>query len=442
MYTPINIITSVTESITFLWIMLYLTNVTSLSKIFSSTTNIPLIIFSFTFTLLLQINENIPQVLKGFIVIFLHFLITKYISHSKPKEAITSVIFTYVLECLLQMPVFVLFLLFFPNTRIVDSDIMQCAVIISGFLLTLVIYHFIKIKIIYQKLLKIPGFIFAALFFYICLIAINTFYFYELNALSPFMFFAIMAFLFLTLFLALFFAIKAHKKEQTVHYYETYLPILDDMIFNIRKTQHNYNNIIQAISNLPGLFPDYNSLADALKCYSSHMIKDAIPAQLLHFENKLLIALLYNEYCLAVNNKICLDINIHNYSYKSRADEFQIVDLTGILLDNAIEASRKNDTIYIEIGSNIQEPEYNHGSSAPYTITIKNPGPEVTQDFIKRIFSHTYTSKTNNKSKHGLGLPYVKNLVQTHKGTIELFNETINNYENIPCQYLVIHITI
>ena len=84
----------------------------------------------------------------------------------------------------------------------------------------------------------------------------------------------------------------------------------------------------------------------------------------------------------------------------------------------------------------------NHSLYAPYTITIKNPGPEVTQDFIKKIFSHTYTSKTSNTSKHGLGLPYVKNLVQTHKGTIELSNETINNSENIPCQYLVIHITI
>ncbi len=327
MYTPINIITSVVESITFLWIMFYLTNITSLPKIFSSTHNILLIIFSFTITYLLQINENLSQILKGFIVIFLHFLITKYISNSKPKEALTAVIFTYVLECLLQMPVFALFLLLFPNTRIVDSSIMQCAVIISGFLLTLGIYHFVKIKTIYQKLLKIPGFIFASLFFYICLIAINTFYFYELNALSPFMFFAIMVFLFLTLFLALFFAIKAHKKEQTVHYYETYLPILDDMIFNIRKTQHNYNNIIQAISNLPGLFSDYNSLSDALKHYSSHMVKGALPSQLLHFENKLLIALLYNEYCLAINNKICLDINIHNYSYKSKADEFQILQL-------------------------------------------------------------------------------------------------------------------
>ena len=104
MYTPINIITSVVESITFLWIMFYLTNITSLPKIFSSTHNILLIIFSFTITYLLQINENLSQILKGFIVIFLHFLITKYISNSKPKEALTAVIFTYVLECLLQMP--------------------------------------------------------------------------------------------------------------------------------------------------------------------------------------------------------------------------------------------------------------------------------------------------------------------------------------------------
>lgn len=248
-------------------------------------------------------------------------------------------------------------------------------------------------------------------------------------------------FLFLTFALVIFFAMRSQKKEQAIHYYETYLPILDDMILNIRKTQHNHNNAIQSIASLPQSATDYYSLASALEQYSSYMAKNTLPTQFLHFENKLLAALLYNKYCLASEQNIHLDIAIHNHFYKSTLTEFQIVDLCGILLDNALEASHVGDTIYIEIGTVLQENI--SAALPPFAITVKNPGPEATQDFIDKIFTMGYSSKADPSFEHGLGLPYIKSLVQKHHGYIEVSNETIVPEDTQKtCQYFVIYISV
>ena len=123
--------------------------------------------------------------------------------------------------------------------------------------------------------------------------------------------------------------------------------------------------------------------------------------------------------------------------------EFQIVDVCGILLDNAIEASHAGDIIYVEIGSLIQEisPERN----SAFSITVKNPGPEATQDFIKKIFSVGYTSKATSSlsAERGLGLPYIKSVIQKHHGYIEVSNEMIalDDAEK-PFRYFIIHISV
>lgn len=248
-------------------------------------------------------------------------------------------------------------------------------------------------------------------------------------------------FLLLAFVLVILLAIRSQKKEQAIHYYETYLPILDDMILNIRKTQHNHNNAIQAIASLPQTVPDYDSLASALEEYSNYMAKGTIPTRFLYFENKLLAALLYNKYCLAVEKKIPLNITIHNHFYESHLSEFEIVDLCGILLDNALETSHTNDALFAEIGTSIQK---NTSSPLPpFAITVKNPGPETTQDFIKKIFSMGYTSKNTSSAEHGLGLPYIKSLVQKQHGYIEVSNEmiTLDDAEK-PIRYFVIHISV
>lgn len=178
--------------------------------------------------------------------------------------------------------------------------------------------------------------------------------------------------------------------------------------------------------------------------YTIQAAKDTIPTQLLHFENKLLKALLYNKYCFSAEKEINLNIRIYNYFYTGKLNEFQIVELTGILVDNALEATHPNETVLLEIGSPAHEnTTASNNPQAPFTITIKNPGPEATQDFIKQIFSAGYTSKTKDIENHGLGLSYIKTLAHRYKGHIEISNEIIADDEfKKERRYFVISVSI
>lgn len=444
MDTLLGIIISIIENITYLKVMFCLVSVSNSQKCSISKYSVTLTILSTIIMYFVQTYDNSYLQLGAIIAITQYIIVVKLVSSAPIKNVVISVLFTYILEIVLQIPIFLLTLLLNPNFHLIYSLYSLLFIISAAALLTILAFHLFPIRNLYQKTLQIPSFILYTIIFLFAFFSVFSLFFHEVHMPDFLILFFISAFLLLTLFLVIFFAIQTHKKEQVIHYYETYLPILDDMILNIRKTQHNHSNTIHTIASLPQTISDYDSLAAALEQYSGHMIKDTIPTRFLHFDNKLLAALLYNKYCFSMEQQIHLDITIHNHFYDSRANEFQIVDLTGILLDNAIEASQPNDIIYIEIGSPIQNSTTEPSNSRiPFSITVKNPGPEVTQSFIKQIFSADYTSKSKDTTKHGLGLPYIKTLVHQCKGHIEASNEMIlsGNLEG-PQRYFVLHITI
>lgn len=439
----LGVITSIIENITYLGVMFYLVKISTSHK-YSVLKDSILTTFSTIVMYFVQTYDNSHLQLGAIIAISQYIIIVKLVSSTPIKNVVTSVLFTYILEIVLQIPFLLLVLLLNPDFNLVHSMYSTLFIISATALLTILILHFFPIHKLYQKTLKIPSFILYTIIFLFAFFGVYSLFFHEVHMPNYLILFFVSAFLLLTLLLVIFFGMQTHKNEQVIHYYETYLSILDDMILNIRKTQHNHSNTIHTIASLPKTISDYDSLAAALEQYSNHMIKDAIPTRFLHFDNKLLAALLYNKYCFSMEKQIHLDFTIHNHFYDSRANEFQIVDLTGILLDNAIEASLPNDIIYIEIGSPIQNSiAKTSTSNIPFSITVKNPGPEVTQSFIKQIFSVDYTSKSNDPTKHGLGLPYVKTLVHQCKGHIEASNEMIlSGTPEKPQRYFVLHITI
>ena len=84
---------------------------------------------------------------------------------------------------------------------------------------------------------------------------------------------------------------------------------------------------------------------------------------------------------------------------------------------NAIDAVNKND------GKKQVEIKANQGNGI--AVEFKNNGPKINKSQQKQIFENLYTTKGRGA---GLGLGIVKNVVETHRGEIDLFsdeNETI-----------------
>ena len=59
------------------------------------------------------------------------------------------------------------------------------------------------------------------------------------------------------------------KYENELKAYKEYLPIVDELIMQIRSKQHNFDNQLQTFENMPLIHKDYDSLASAIKTYTN-----------------------------------------------------------------------------------------------------------------------------------------------------------------------------
>ena len=62
---------------------------------------------------------------------------------------------------------------------------------------------------------------------------------------------------------------------------------------------------------------------------------------------------------------------------------------------------------------------YSQVSPSSYTITVENNGPEIKDEFKRKIFNKFFTTK-GERNGSGMGLSIVKNVLEEHQGKIDL----------------------
>ena len=106
-------------------------------------------------------------------------------------------------------------------------------------------------------------------------------------------------------------------------------------------------------------------------------------------------------------------INLKGDSVKILANKMAIEELLTILLDNAVKYSPKDGKISVTVKPNVLE--------------VKDSGMGIRESDIPHIFDRFYRadmSRTKNKIEgYGLGLAIAKNIVEAHKGKIEVESE-------------------
>lgn len=209
---------------------------------------------------------------------------------------------------------------------------------------------------------------------------------------------------------------KLIEKENEILSYQTYLPVINELIDQVRIRQHQFDNHIQAIGMLPITHKDYNSLADAVINYSSYITISFRNSNLLKINQKLLAGFLFSKCREADEMNRELKILIKNTNIQTIVPEYELINIIGILIDNGIEGVSEGDCVTLVLDS----------MSNKCFIRLKNKGPVLTNDLRLNMFKKGYTTKKSNRKNHGLGLYNLQQIINEYHGAITVSNESDN----------------
>jgi signal transduction histidine kinase len=147
--------------------------------------------------------------------------------------------------------------------------------------------------------------------------------------------------------------------------------------------------------------------------------KESFEIQLEYFSvNELIKEVSQPFYLIADENHIDFVVNLLEEDLQYLGDRFLIHQAVQNLLDNAFKygVKGKNDKIMLNIFKNNKFIE----------ISVKDFGNGLTNEEQTHIFEQFYRvpkGNVHNVKGFGLGLYFVKNIAEAHKGTIKVFSE-------------------
>lgn len=216
--------------------------------------------------------------------------------------------------------------------------------------------------------------------------------------------------------------VDAERKRTQLEMNELYYDAYDELILLIRERQHDMKSHINAILGMIYTIDNYDDLVESQKKYCDDVIgKNKETKLLLSIGNPLVAGFLYRKYQEAQKLEIEIECKVVSKENNFFVPEYEIIEMLGILIDNAMEAlsikTVHGKKIYVEIKDTNEDLQ----------IFVANISQYYGPDEISKFFQKDYSSKGKG---HGIGLYKLKKTVQEKGGDIMVTNEKIdeNNY--------------
>lgn len=198
-------------------------------------------------------------------------------------------------------------------------------------------------------------------------------------------------------------------------YYDAY----EDLLTTIRMNQHDIKNHIQAIFGMIHSSSNYEDLVQKQEEYCNCIMKHTSETKiLLSTENPLIVGFLYSKIQEAEEKHIEVDYKIYLGHENLGIPEYEMVEMIGILVDNAIEALEvKPDQMKkMKVSIGLQENEIH--------ISVANVSENYELEEIGEFFKKDVSIKGKGR---GIGLFKLKKQVDKRLGkiyvSIELYDK-------------------
>lgn len=199
------------------------------------------------------------------------------------------------------------------------------------------------------------------------------------------------------------------QKEAEIKTFEKYNVIYKDLIEEVRRRQHDFNNHLQAIFSMNALAEDLDELVEEQNEYCSKIMADNVTNKLLREDiPSVLAGFLYTKIGQAEKQGISVKYRIVVNRIENYIRFADLVEIIGNLFDNSMEAVVHENERLIECYVIQDEKEL--------MIEISNPCAWKSTADIQTMMEDGKSTKGEN---HGLGLGNVRRTVEKYGGTLE-----------------------
>lgn len=222
--------------------------------------------------------------------------------------------------------------------------------------------------------------------------------------------FTIPAFIFL-LWLLIKWGVTQGEKELAQNELETVRNIQEeynDLLTSVRLRQHGFKNHLAALLSIRYTSKSYDELIKAQDEYYGKICKENRYNKLLFIGDSTVSGFLYEKFCEAETRDVLVTYEVSGTYTESDMPIYYLIEILGILIDNAIEAQIRT------VGENriiFKLFEY----ANKYLFTIMNPYYHVSYAEIESWFRKNKSTKGKDR---GLGLFYVKKICEEYNACV------------------------
>lgn len=222
--------------------------------------------------------------------------------------------------------------------------------------------------------------------------------------------------------------LKNKYEEDKLKIYEKYLPIIDELMGEIRAKQHEFDNHIQALNMIAITGVDHETIMESVKKYIEDIESFADTSNLIKLDNKILAGFLYSKVKKSKEMNINFQIDIKDFGFRTNLKDYELIEVIGNLIDNGFETGVNNNAVFLKLK---KEEDMN-------VIEVKNKHSYLKNNTIIQLFNIGYSTKL--KDGRGYGLPNMKKIVDKHGGRIVIANESIGDENYVVFKILLIRI--
>ncbi len=201
------------------------------------------------------------------------------------------------------------------------------------------------------------------------------------------------------------------RKEQELLAYERYNIVYKDLIKQVRRRQHDFNNHINAVFSMNTVATDLKELVNWQNEYCMNILAENNTNKLLRDDvSSILAGFIYSKIEQAESKGIQVKYKIDVDGVEEHISFVDFVEIFGNLFDNAVEEVA--DKAIKMIDFSVTQDEH------LLLIRIANPCDKEKSEKLQQMFLEGFSSKGEGR---GLGLANVNRIVDEYEGRTQVF---------------------